>query len=215
MMRIKKSWPFWVSRLWWGPRLPITRSRKATFRPQLERLEDRPAPATITVTSFADNDNVDQQVTLDEAILSVNQGRDWNADVTPNRVGAYGNNDTIIFDIGNAPQTINVQIKPLPAIVKPVTIDGTPPATKLNQTIELTPTTDPDPSKALPATANGLTFSAGANGSKVYGLTIDRFPSDGILLDNVSSVKLGAANGTNNSRGNPITLGKGELIIYR
>src|SRR5689334_8674283 len=116
MTRIGKSWLARVECLWRGSsRFPITRQRKATFRPQLEVLEDRLAPATITVTVAGDT-LVNGQVTLREAIQSINQGADLNGDVTANRVGAYGTNDAINFNIGNAAQQINLKTASLPAL---------------------------------------------------------------------------------------------------
>lgn len=64
-------------------RSPVRRSR-----PSLEVLEDRLAPAIITVTGTADTIAVDNQVTLREAIASANGNANENADVVA--VGAYG-----------------------------------------------------------------------------------------------------------------------------
>ena len=63
--------------------------------------------ATITVTSAGDAIAADSGVTLREAITSINNGADLNADVVAS--GAYGTNDTIEFNIpGAGVQTINV-----------------------------------------------------------------------------------------------------------
>jgi hypothetical protein len=51
--------------------------------------------ATITVTTTSDETAVDGQVSLREAVMSVNGAADLNADVTANRTGSYGTNDTI------------------------------------------------------------------------------------------------------------------------
>ena len=97
---------------------------RSRFRPTLEQLEDRAVPATITVTSAADTIAVDGKVTLREAITSINNGANVNSDVVA--VGAYGTNDTIVFNIpGSGVQTINVTGSPLPSITRPVVIDGT------------------------------------------------------------------------------------------
>src|SRR5207302_10563371 len=101
MMQMKKSWLTWVRQLWRGPGLPITRPRNITSRLLLECLEDRLAPATLTVTTATDQPAVVGKVSLREAIVSIDAGADLNADVTANRVGNYGTNDTIIFNIGN------------------------------------------------------------------------------------------------------------------
>jgi Calx-beta domain/IPTL-CTERM motif len=56
--------------------------------------------ATITVTGTADIIAVDGAVTLREAIASINNAANTNADVVA--VGAYGSNDTILFNIPGA-----------------------------------------------------------------------------------------------------------------
>src|SRR5262249_20312355 len=118
-------WPFR------SPRPPRKGRPTATifrrwFRPVVEQLEDRLVPATITVTTAADTLAVDGSVSLREAIQSINQGGNANADV--NAAGAYGSNDTIRFAIpGTGPQTIHVGttgLGALPAITRPVLIDG-------------------------------------------------------------------------------------------
>src|SRR5262249_14678284 len=102
--------------------------------PRLEQLEDRLAPAVITVTSANDDldapSSEDGTVSLREAITSINNGADFNADVTAKRTGTYGDNDTIKFDIINANgtvQTINVGGTgngALPTLTLPMKIDG-------------------------------------------------------------------------------------------
>src|SRR5207302_6354661 len=63
---------------------------------------------------------------------------------------------------------------------------------------------------------NGLVFQAGADGSKVYGLTVDNFRSGiGIVADSVANVQLGASNGMLNSSGNAIANGQGENVLYK
>src|SRR5512141_1584822 len=82
---------------------------------------DAPA-ATITVTSTGDAITVDGVVTLREAITSIDNGANVNADVVP--VGAYGTSDQIVFNIpGTGLQTI-APASNLPFITKPVIIDG-------------------------------------------------------------------------------------------
>ncbi|MGH9369311.1 MAG: hypothetical protein ACRD3M_16760, partial [Thermoanaerobaculia bacterium] len=78
--------------------------------------------ATITVTGTGDAVAADGTVTLREAMTSINNGASVNADVVP--AGAYGSNDGIVFDIpGTGIQTI-APGSALPAITKPVTVDG-------------------------------------------------------------------------------------------
>src|SRR5229473_6453987 len=106
-------------------------SRRA--HPQLELLESRLAPATITVTTSADDITPnDGSVSLREAITAVNAGNDLgDPDITAQNPGTFGVNDTINFNINAAGvQTINVGTDasaagiPLPTIVKPVIING-------------------------------------------------------------------------------------------
>lgn len=61
--------------------LPRCRSIRFSFHPQLERLEARSTPATITVNDIGDTIAVDNKVTLREAVASVNDGKNINADV--------------------------------------------------------------------------------------------------------------------------------------
>ncbi len=80
--------------------------------------------ATITVTSAADNTTVDSAVTLREAITSINNGADLNADVTANRTGTYGTSDTINFNIAGAGVHTITPASALPSITKTVLING-------------------------------------------------------------------------------------------
>jgi CSLREA domain-containing protein len=53
--------------------------------------------ATVTVTTTTDESNAtDGQVSLREAIQSINNGTDTGADVTAHRTGTYGTNDTVV-----------------------------------------------------------------------------------------------------------------------
>ncbi len=67
--------------------------RKSRFDVQL--LEDRTVPATITVTNNLDTVAVDGTVSLREALNSINGAANINADVVA--VGAYGSTDTVLF----------------------------------------------------------------------------------------------------------------------
>jgi parallel beta-helix repeat protein len=84
-----------------------------------------PSPAsaaTITVTGTGDTIAVDGAVTLREAITSIDNAANVNADVVA--TGAYGTNDKIVFNIpGTGLQTISPTSN-LPNITKPVVIDG-------------------------------------------------------------------------------------------
>src|SRR4051812_29285630 len=72
-------------------------SRWDRCRLSLTPLEDRRVPATITVTGNGDNVASDGSCTLREAIQSIMAASDFNADVTANITGTYGN-DSIIFN---------------------------------------------------------------------------------------------------------------------
>ena len=86
-------------------------------------LAARPAAAaTITVTSTADTILVDGTVTLREAITSINNGSNVNADVVAS--GGYGSNDTIAFSIPGSGVRVIAPITNLPALTRPVRIDG-------------------------------------------------------------------------------------------
>src|SRR5437588_3190985 len=116
---------------------PFRRSlprRRAAPPPLLEQLEDRLAPAIITVTTTADDITPnDGSVSLREAITAIDAGNALgDPNITAQNPGIFGTNDTIKFNIpGNAPFQINVGgsagalLQPLPAITRPVVIDGT------------------------------------------------------------------------------------------
>src|SRR5690242_8198695 len=77
------------------------------LRNAIESLEPRRLLSTVTVTDTGDTIAVDGKVTLREAITSINNGANVNADVVG--AGAYGTSDTINFNIAGAGvQTINV-----------------------------------------------------------------------------------------------------------
>src|SRR5437879_11787613 len=79
--------------------------------PRLELLESRLAPATITVTTTADDITPnDGSVSLREAIIAVNAGNDLgDPDITAQNPGTFGTNDKINFNIpGTSPFQINV-----------------------------------------------------------------------------------------------------------
>jgi hypothetical protein len=87
----------------------------------LECLEDRTTPATILVTSEDDGAPfVDGKVTLREAIMSINNQDNINADVNGLN---YGTDDTIIFaTLGKS--SIRIQLSEKLTLSKAVTIDG-------------------------------------------------------------------------------------------
>ena len=67
----------------------------------LEQLEDRLAPAVVTITTTADDITPnDGSVSLREAITSINAGNDLgDPDITAQNPGIFGTNDTVNFNI--------------------------------------------------------------------------------------------------------------------
>lgn len=128
-------WKFWLSRL---PKRR-TAARSKSFWLHLESLESRLAPAVIMVTTTADDISPgDGSVSLREAITAINAGNDLgDHDIAMQNPGTFGTNDAIHFMIptslmtpgsglfeiivGSDPRASQI---PLPAIIKPVTIDG-------------------------------------------------------------------------------------------
>src|SRR5262249_24062031 len=145
------------------------------FRPQVELLEDRLAPAVITVNTVDDNDVRDKEgnLTLGEAILLTNGTLAKKALTNKERnqvqgmTGRPGIEDTIKFDIANRQRTIFPTAN-LPAIVHSVIIDGRPPQGKPMQSIVL------DGSKAGKS-VSGLVLWETASASEVKGLRIQKF----------------------------------------
>jgi predicted outer membrane repeat protein len=111
---------------WIRPRQTVTTvRRRPLFRPALEMLEDRWAPAVLTVNSVADNTTVDAALTLREAIQVVDGtlGRALSAVEKTQVTGILGSNDTIQFNLLAGPQTIKLTGAAL-SITKPVAIVG-------------------------------------------------------------------------------------------
>src|SRR5262245_25311081 len=134
-----------------------SRQAPARCRPQLEALEDRLAPATLTVNSTADNTTADTSLTLREAVLLVNAGGDattalggaLTAEEAGQITGMFGSNDTILFDSSLAGQTITLSI----------TGDDTVGPSALAVTTALT--------IAGPSAGSGVTLSGGGAGSNL------------------------------------------------
>lgn len=120
---------------------------------------------------------VNGTVTLREAIESINQGADLNADVSANRVGAYGTNDTVKFNIGNGVQVIAPNTA-LPPITAPVTIDGTtqPGYTGARPLIEI---------DGAALGGNGIGLDISAPNCDVRGLSIVNCGAAAVRIQNV------------------------------
>ena len=150
-----------------------TARRAVTPRLRIELLEDRLAPATLTVNSVANADTRDTVLTLREAIrlasgaLSVTQLTvDEQAQVSGALVAAP-NRDIIRFSIGPGTQTIAPTGTDLPEVAEPAEIVGTAPTAFPTQRIEI----------------SGQNFVGGAHtgirirggDSILRGLTVNRF----------------------------------------
>jgi len=191
------------------PRWTTSVPRPAALeRLTLEPLEDRTVPAVITVTSTADTIALDTFATLREAITSINNQADINADVTLNRVGGYasapgGTPDVINFSIsGGGVKTIAVTGSAEPTITRPLTINGyTQPLASPNTLanadnavilIQLDGT-----GAGAGAGADGLTLGAGSGGSTIKGLDITKFAGNGIVVQSNGNSILGNFIGVN------------------
>jgi hypothetical protein len=143
-------------------RTPKTRPTPRPWRRLwCERLEDRTVPAMFTVTTTADAG----AGSLRQAIIDAN---------------ANPGADTIQFAIASGQRTINL-LSELPHITETVTLDGTTqPGFAGAPLVELTGT--------AAGYANGLWLEAGASGSDVRGLVINRFQANGIVLDHTQDV---------------------------
>jgi CSLREA domain-containing protein len=173
----------------------------------LEQLEDRLAPAVITVTTTADDNTPnDGSVSLREAIQAINNGSAGaDLDIIIQNPGVFGVNDTINFNISAAGtvQTINVGSTgngALPTITKPMTINGySEPGASMNTLangdnakilIEL------NGANAGP-NADGILVGTTGAGSTIEGLAINRFSLNGIELQGVGDTIQGNFVGTN------------------
>lgn len=171
--------------------------------------------AVITVTTAADdlipNDGT---VSLREAIIAINNGNNLgDPDIIAQNPGTFGVNDTIKFNIpGTGLQVIDVntgmfgQNGALPAILKPVLIDGytqagshqnttvAPPHDNAVLRIELN-------GAATAAGTNGLDL-AGAGGITIRGLIVVRFSGNGIVVDSPNNAIAGNFIGTESAADN-------------
>ncbi len=158
----------------------VPRARFHCSRPRLEIMEERRLPSTITVTSAGDTiDPDDGVVTLREAITAANTDA-ASGDAPAGSAGL----DVIDFDIpGTGVHTINLT-SPLPGITEPIVIDGmTQPGTRPYRPtnfdgfailmVEISGAALTQPNLA------GLRLEAGASGSTIRGLIINRFATPG------------------------------------
>src|SRR5437764_118045 len=94
------SWQLWRRSKAQTLRTRVSRISPSRCRPLLEALEDRLAPAVITVTTAADDLTPhDGTVSLREAITAINAGNDLrDPDITAHSQGTFGASDTIKFN---------------------------------------------------------------------------------------------------------------------
>jgi fibronectin-binding autotransporter adhesin len=93
-------------------RCPDRRKRRSRGRcvPRVEVLEDRLAPAVLTVNTWVDETTADSYLSLREAINAVNTGTESGLSIAEQAqiVGTVGSNDTIQFDPSLTGQTITL-----------------------------------------------------------------------------------------------------------
>ena len=152
--------------------------------------------ATITVTTNLDTaaaNGVSGTVTLREAITSINNGANLNADVVA--VGAYGTNDTINFNIlPSGFYLINVLTTSLPTIVKPVTING---STQGGSVQNSAVTGDNSTHNimincsSVNTCTDGLTLGAGSAGSTIRFIIFDSASGSGIVVNSANNIIAG------------------------
>jgi CSLREA domain-containing protein len=160
----------------------------------------RLAPAFISVTTAADDITPnDGTVSLREAITAINAGNDLgDSDITAQMPGTFGVSDSINFNIPGpfpllAPFQINVGSDasapniPLPAITKPVTINGWSQPGFVPTNYFFAP---PNPISTPVIVLNGASAGPSANGLDIrtggvtiLGLDINSFNANGILLE--------------------------------
>ena len=182
------------------------RPRPTRVRPRLELLENRLAPAIVTVTTTADDNTPnDGSVSLREAIQAINNGTAGADPDIVNTGAGFGINDNINFliTLAGSVQTINVGGTgngALPALLKPVAINGySEPGASVNTLgngdnakilIEL------NGANAGP-NADGILIGATGAGSTISGLAINRFSLNGIELQGGGCAIAGNFIGTN------------------
>ncbi|HVC93645.1 MAG TPA: DUF4214 domain-containing protein [Pirellulales bacterium] len=173
---------------------------------RFETLEPRQVLAVITVSTVADDLTPnDGSVSLREAITAINAGNNLgDPDIIAQNPGTFGSSDAIHFNIpGSGLQTINVGGTgngALPAITKPVTIDGYTESGASANTLangdNAVILVELNGANAGP-NADGLLFAAGSGGSTVEGLAINRFSLNGLELQSSGNTISGNFVGTN------------------
>jgi CSLREA domain-containing protein len=162
----------------------------------VEGLEARHLLAAITVTTTGDDLTPnDGTVSLREAITAINAGNNLgDPNIIAQSPGTFGSSDRINFAIsGSGVKTISPS-SALPAIIKPVTLDGYSQLGAFANTqansdnavilIELN-------GSGAGAGANGFTLAAGSTGSVIEGFAINGFAGNGIVIQSDANAILG------------------------
>ncbi len=181
----------WVKRIFSSAK-PIQNRRRRTFRPSIERLEERWVPSAITLTVINTNDN--GAGSLRQAILDSNANP--SAPLFPNviefNISALG--DTQIIHVGDNSGGGGTTNQALPAIIQPVQIDGytetgsetnnSPFGTNANILIELDGS---DVTLPAPDTTNSTKSGLDLEGrnATISGLAFINFPGNGINLGGI------------------------------
>jgi predicted outer membrane repeat protein len=159
---------FFLPSRWGKDHRPGARPRQRRgYRLILEALEDRCAPAVLTVNTTADNTTANSVLTLREAVAVVDGtlGRALTAGEQAQITGTLGTNDTIQFNLPAGPQTIALTGGALD-ILKPMALNG-PGASNLtvsgnNQDRVFIVGHDYSQNLSLVAAISGLTISGGS-----------------------------------------------------
>lgn len=163
------DFPSWVAHLLRrAPRSP-RRYRHRGARPTLESLEDRLAPATLTVNTLADSTG-QSQLSLRDAIVAVDNGS-YSGPATGQVSGAFGSSDTILFQSGlNGTLSLVTANGPL-AISKDVTITDNPAQSAITISGQFagSQTGIFDVTSAAAATIAGLTITQGKDSTNLFG----------------------------------------------
>ncbi len=144
------------------PERPLRRR----FRPTLEVLEDRLAPATLTVNTLSDTTG-GSQLSLRDAILAVDHGS-YTGPATGQVSGTFGSNDTILFQSGlNGALGLNNASGPL-VISSNVTITANPTLNAITISGQ-SKTGDFEVTSPAAATIAGLTITNGKDSTNLFG----------------------------------------------
>jgi autotransporter-associated beta strand protein/parallel beta-helix repeat protein len=150
-----------------NPRSPRPgRPTSRRYRPTLELLEDRLAPAALTVNTLADSIG-GSQLSLRDAILAVNAGN-YSGPATGQVTGTFGSNDTISFQSAlTGTLSLNTASGPL-VITSNLTITANPSQNAITITGH-TQTGVFEVTSTGTATITGLTISSGKDSTNLFG----------------------------------------------